>query len=327
MRNVLGELWTGAVNVDHIDALGENEGMADVSSRSETAYDGIRYRSRQHARWAVFFDILGLEHLYEPQAFKIDSALYSPAFFLPGIGNELYSKNNLATPGIFIDIRVTHPSDAELKVARVISAHTDRNLCVFYGSGMTEGLEWWPTVLEAPRPCFFSQCPFCGRFGISSTGIEDGERQGWAGVHGHACMEEHKVPERYNVLGHCSQDLLVTPHSPSLDIAYEAARTICFGDDGVRERVAISRQAVHAVLSTRTYCTSDITEKIIANALKWAQEDPEWMRFDGAPWWVQHRNDAEAGIKECTCYSCVADRRRVKEAKAVAETPITTKLQ
>jgi hypothetical protein len=305
--------------------MDQNGFMAYASSRSETIYDGIRYRSRQHARWAVFFDILGLEHLYEPQAFKVESAVHSPTFLLPGIGNDIHTLD-LTIPGVFIDVPVVPPTNPELEVAKTISSYTDRNLCIFHGTAMTVGLEWWPTVLEKPRPCFFSQCPFCGRFGVSSTGLEDGQREGWANVHGHASMEEHQIPERYNVLGHCSQDILVTPHSPALDVAYEAARTIRFGDDGVRERVATSGQAVLAVLNTKTYCTSELTEKIIANALKWAEEKSEWMRFDGAPWWVQHKKDAAAGIKDCTCYSCAHTRRHAKEKEA-AEAPVTTRLQ
>jgi len=299
--------------------------MADVSSRSETAYDGIRYRSRQHARWAVFFDILGLEHFYEPQAFRVGSAVHSPTFLLPGLGNDLHTRGALTIPGVFVDLQVAAPTARELEITKTISQHTDKNVCIFYGTGMTSGLEWWPSVLEKPRPCFFSQCPFCGRFGISSTGLEDGEREGWAGVHGHACMEEHKIPERYNVRGHCSQDLLVTPHSPALNIAYEAARTFKFGDNA-RELAAISQQGVEAIMNTKTYCGADITEKIIANALKWAEEKSEWMYFDGAPWWVQHKKDAAAGVRECTCYSCAATRRRVKD-KEIIETSVTTRIQ
>ena len=32
----------------------------------ETIYKGYRFRSRLEARWAVFFDALGIEYEYEP---------------------------------------------------------------------------------------------------------------------------------------------------------------------------------------------------------------------------------------------------------------------
>jgi hypothetical protein len=44
----------------------------------ETVYDGYRFRSRLEARWAVFFDSLGVKYEYEPEGFE-----------LPGLGGYL----------------------------------------------------------------------------------------------------------------------------------------------------------------------------------------------------------------------------------------------
>lgn len=44
----------------------------------ETVYNGYRFRSRLEARWAVFFDSLGVKYEYEPEGFNI-----------PGVGNYL----------------------------------------------------------------------------------------------------------------------------------------------------------------------------------------------------------------------------------------------
>jgi hypothetical protein len=49
----------------------------------ETAYKGYRFRSRLEARWAVFFDALGLEWLYESQGFECGNDRYLPDFHLP----------------------------------------------------------------------------------------------------------------------------------------------------------------------------------------------------------------------------------------------------
>src|SRR5512137_1785686 len=47
----------------------------------ETTYKGYRFRSRLEARWAVFFDLLGLQWEYEPEGFKLPSgAAYLPDF-------------------------------------------------------------------------------------------------------------------------------------------------------------------------------------------------------------------------------------------------------
>ena len=40
----------------------------------ETLYAGCRFRSRLEARWAVAFNALGIEWMYEPQGYEIDVA-------------------------------------------------------------------------------------------------------------------------------------------------------------------------------------------------------------------------------------------------------------
>lgn len=42
----------------------------------ETIYNGYRFRSRLEARWAVFFDALGVKYEYEPEGFELGNGLY-----------------------------------------------------------------------------------------------------------------------------------------------------------------------------------------------------------------------------------------------------------
>lgn len=42
----------------------------------ETEYNGYKFRSRLEARWAVFFDELGVEYEYEPEGFDLGNGLY-----------------------------------------------------------------------------------------------------------------------------------------------------------------------------------------------------------------------------------------------------------
>jgi hypothetical protein len=47
----------------------------------ETVYKGYRFRSRLEARWAVFFDSLGVEWAYEPEGFETSNGYrYLPDF-------------------------------------------------------------------------------------------------------------------------------------------------------------------------------------------------------------------------------------------------------
>lgn len=52
----------------------------------ETRYAGCRFRSRLEARWAVFFDQVGISWQYEPQGFVVDGRAYLPDFLLPDCG-------------------------------------------------------------------------------------------------------------------------------------------------------------------------------------------------------------------------------------------------
>ena len=48
-----------------------------------TEYNGITYRSQTEARWAVFFDILGVVFKYEPERIKLSTGeTYLPDFFI-----------------------------------------------------------------------------------------------------------------------------------------------------------------------------------------------------------------------------------------------------
>lgn len=51
----------------------------------ETRYAGCRFRSRLEARWAVFFDRLGIAWEYEPQGYNTAAGPYLPDFHLPAV--------------------------------------------------------------------------------------------------------------------------------------------------------------------------------------------------------------------------------------------------
>lgn len=48
----------------------------------ETRYAGYHFRSRLEARWAVFFDSLGIRWEYEPQGYDLPAGPYLPDFLL-----------------------------------------------------------------------------------------------------------------------------------------------------------------------------------------------------------------------------------------------------
>lgn len=48
----------------------------------ETAYNGITYRSRTEARWAMLFDKSSLRFQYEPEGYELYSGRYVPDFLI-----------------------------------------------------------------------------------------------------------------------------------------------------------------------------------------------------------------------------------------------------
>lgn len=68
--------------------------MSSTSMKAiETQYKGYRFRSRLEARWAVFFQTLGLEWEYEPEGFVMsDGTHYLPDFkvYYPKNGYQWY---------------------------------------------------------------------------------------------------------------------------------------------------------------------------------------------------------------------------------------------
>lgn len=51
----------------------------------ETRYKGYRFRSRLEARWAVFFDTMGIEWQYELEGYDLNGIMYLPDFYLPQV--------------------------------------------------------------------------------------------------------------------------------------------------------------------------------------------------------------------------------------------------
>ena len=51
-----------------------------------TTYNGVEFRSRTEARWAVFFDELEIPWDYEPEGYQLLTSWYVPDFWLPNHG-------------------------------------------------------------------------------------------------------------------------------------------------------------------------------------------------------------------------------------------------
>jgi len=65
----------------------------------QTTYKGYRFRSRLEARYAIYFDALGPQWVYEPEGFELPNGeRYLPDFYFPQI--DMYGE---VKPGDFVD--------------------------------------------------------------------------------------------------------------------------------------------------------------------------------------------------------------------------------
>jgi hypothetical protein len=161
----------------------------------ETRYKGYHFRSRLEARWAVFFDHLGLRWQFEPEGFDLSEyglGYYLPDFFLPDQNYWIEVK-----PDNF-DHR---DQDAYRKLAYVGAATDARGLLVagepyhnvvmgnfedYMAPGVLPYDQWWTVDTyyreegdemnragQMDGPYLFCVCPLCDKIGIEFDGRGD----------------------------------------------------------------------------------------------------------------------------------------------------------
>jgi hypothetical protein len=65
--------------------------MGDVRP-IQTRYKGCHFRSRLEARWAVFFDALGVPWEYEKEGYELPGGRYLPDFWLPTFSGGMFAE-------------------------------------------------------------------------------------------------------------------------------------------------------------------------------------------------------------------------------------------
>jgi len=87
----------------------------------ETRYNGYKFRSRLEARWAVFFDAVGIQYEYEKEGYDLGTlGYYLPDFWIPR--NEC-----------FIEIKGQHPTKEELDKIEALHKLLRTPCILFYG--------------------------------------------------------------------------------------------------------------------------------------------------------------------------------------------------
>lgn len=94
----------------------------------QTKYKGYKFRSRLEARWAVFFDALGIEWDYEPEGFELpDGTRYLPDFWLK-------------RERVWVEIKGQEPTDDERMKCHFMADACERPVLLLSGTPGTRQL-------------------------------------------------------------------------------------------------------------------------------------------------------------------------------------------
>jgi len=129
----------------------------------ETIYKGFRFRSRLEARWAVFYDTLGIKWEYEKEGYDLGKRiLYLPDFYIPHLDCWIEIKGE-KSPGC-------------AQKCEDLSEQSRKNVYIFYGT-IKENREWpkgevfYGEYGGAWDNCqWWCECPTCRKFGIQFEG-------------------------------------------------------------------------------------------------------------------------------------------------------------
>ena len=127
----------------------------------ETQYRGYRFRSRLEARWAVFFDRLGIKWEYEIEAYRLASGVgYLPDFYLPRISG-----------GVFVEVK---PVEFDCLKAIQFAEESDRAMLLARGTPAAKYYEMFAPEWQAPE---VAQEFDCGRgWGAACFSLNDRDK-------------------------------------------------------------------------------------------------------------------------------------------------------
>ncbi|MBI4739893.1 hypothetical protein HY772_10275 [Candidatus Woesearchaeota archaeon] len=144
-------------------------------------YNGVRFRSRLEAKWAVFWDALGVRYFYEYEGFELPSGRYVPDFWLPHLE-------------IWVEIKPNEPTDNARSKARDLLSATDKPVLLYWdevidplelGRSPRSTMFWYVKGLSEEEPealCLYDEdwwawqeCVNCGQIGVGYS-YNDGNK-------------------------------------------------------------------------------------------------------------------------------------------------------
>lgn len=126
----------------------------------ETKYNDVVFRSRLEARWALFFDLLGVEWLYEFEGYKTPTELYVPDFWLP----QVYMRD-ASHKGVLLEVKPDNYEPSEHAALEYVASQLNVSAMLvkgfypdneFGGDNLYQIAQYWDT------PMLICKCEHCG---------------------------------------------------------------------------------------------------------------------------------------------------------------------
>lgn len=155
----------------------------------ETIYRGYRFRSRLEARWAVFFDAVGLRFEYEKEGFILDDGTkYLPDFWLPSLKLWVEIKNELTL------IERTVPEDCGFVSSKIEKLYSCPELELMR---RFRNCQFWPVACIVGQPGEHRIWFFAWDMSESSAGEYENDDSHWCVTNGQVTLNVHiSNPER-----------------------------------------------------------------------------------------------------------------------------------
>lgn len=131
----------------------------------ETTYRGVAFRSRLEARWAVFFDKLGIEWEYEPEGYEAGGTRYLPDFWLPTV------LHRGRAGGLYFEVKASSPLEGEVHKARMLAWGSGKPVVIAARAPRAPDCEHLLEYVGGKNPweddgLAFGRCDDCGRFSV-----------------------------------------------------------------------------------------------------------------------------------------------------------------
>lgn len=130
-----------------------------------TTYRGVQFRSRLEARWAEFFDLIGVVWQYEPEGYEAGGVRYLPDFWLAHI------RHRGGPGGLFFEVKAGAPTVQERAKAQMLADGSGRPVILVQDSPKDGDTEYLIDIVGGPNGwedegLQFARCDNCGQSDI-----------------------------------------------------------------------------------------------------------------------------------------------------------------